>query len=930
LYDFQDSIYDYFKNGADEQDLAQSFSQNLKALMPESMFSNHPTNLQMIVSQDHSSNAANFLNLTLFMVSNKLIGQDSDISAKVYNWIKRHSDAGFLGYLLSINGPTIEALAEQLFSLAIEAGDARTVKNILDSGLDPNELRCSGTWKKRVTPLQRACELHSLELVRTLLDAGADVNSSSSSADFLLSRAIHMDKYEKMSDYVDIAELVQLLLREGANVNAAWPGGIPLINAAANCHVELVNVLLSAGGDPNVSDNDCTPLTEAVRSKGSISNIISIVRHLLQAGGYVCVTAYDGTYEYPSTVLELALCQSSVDLIQVLFEGGAYITESALITAVNEGNLEIIKLFLRSGAQVTHDAIEAAASEVESEIFWLLLDSADNDIKEIGRSRALAAAIHYGRKDLFDNLSASGSKLQRGFELTAAIEAAAKRGDIWVFHSLLHEDSIYRACAFESLGCSLRFAIANGRSDITEILLAAGASVNPPNINERSTPLLEAIIQKDVDLSQRLLAAGAAVNNTFSFSSISSCANPWHGTSILPAAVTWGYFPLIRDMIGAGADIDAPELQNGKPALIVAIESGDPITIQVLIDAGADVSAPSESGETALAAAVRNNDINIVRYLLAIGADPNERSLIAAIPKTPELMQILLTARLTRYQRYSRGFGSRTLQHAIISSNAAMIRVILSNGVDPNTILGSHYCFIYSKILGRESAFGTAIRLDTSKDLWIIQMLLRSGADPNKIVDETHNHTALLAAIERKSLGCVKMLVAVGANVNPELVGSIFRTPLQLAVEQGAKDITDVLLEQGADVNTSPCHQYGATALQFAAIKGYLGLASILLEKGADINALPARVGGRTALEGAAEHGRIDILQLLLNAGAQITGLGSKQYERARKFASKNGHIAARRLLEAFHPEKLDSHAFWDPLAMDVGDIEDLGIGDWT
>jgi len=932
FHDFQASIVDHFKKGADGEDLSKSFSQNLKALMPENVFSSHAANLQMIVSQHHSSAAVNFLNLTLFMMSNKFFEPDSDIYTQVYNWIKRRSDAGFLEYLLSISGPTAEALVEQLLPLAIEAGDARTVKKMLNSGLDPNELRCSRACRPQITPLQRACELRSLELVRVLLDAGADVNSSPSGTCSPLTCAVdHMDEDGKILDHVDI-ELVQVLLRAGANVNPA-PNESPLINAAANCHVELVTVLLSAGADPNFfnEDHPATPLTEAVQSEGSISDIISIVRHLLQAGANAHATIYDD--DEALTVLDYALCQSRVDLIQVLLEAGAHTTESTLISAVCS-NLDIVKLFLSSGARVTQKVIEHAASNGESEIFWLLLDSADDGTKERSLSGALTAAIHHGKKDLIDMLCASGVELRSTPELTAAIEAAADRGDISVLRLLLNDDSTYRPSAVKSLGCSLCSSIAKGRSDITKMLLAAGADVNSQNSETKRTPLLEAILQRDADLSQRLLAAGAAVNTTNSdfLSLYNRCT-----VSVLPAAVAWGYYPLIRDIIGAGAEINTPESEKGKTALTVAVERGDRVTIQLLIDAGADVNASAASyfGHTALAAAVGNNDINMVRYLLALGADPNEQSLIAAVPKSPELMQIILTARLTRYQRYSRGFGSRALQYAITSSNAAMIEVLLSNGVDPNTIVR----FQYGENQGwasvsfshrRDSAFGTAIRLDRSNDLWMIQMLLRGGANPNKIVCETPNQTALLAAINKKSLRLVKTLIAAGANVNPKLVARISHTPLQLAAEQGSMDITDALLEQGADVNASPCDRYGATALQFAAIKGYLGIASVLLEKGADINASPAKVGGRTALEGASEHGRIDMLQFLLKAGAQVIGLGSEQYERARKFASKNGHIAARRLLETYHAQQLDGHAAWDLSATDVGNIEDVEFEDWT
>jgi hypothetical protein len=77
----------------------------------------------------------------------------------------------------------------------------------------------------------------------------------------------------------------------------------------------------------------------------------------------------------------------------------------------------------------------------------------------------------------------------------------------------------------------------------------------------------------------------------------------------------------------------------------------------------------------------------IVHYLLSLGADSDEKSLIAAVSASTELVQILLAARLSRYQRYPKGYGCGTLQRAIESKNEAMIEILLANGVDTNTIV---------------------------------------------------------------------------------------------------------------------------------------------------------------------------------------------------------------------------------------------------
>lgn len=201
-------------------------------------------------------------------------------------------------------------------------------------------------------------------------------------------------------------------------------------------------------------------------------------------------------------------------------------------------------------------------------------------------------SIQHGRKDLIDSLSASGVNLQCDSDLKTAIEAATTRGDISVIRLLLNNDSTYRASVVKSLGCSLCYAISKGHSELTEMLLTVGADVNcssASNSTLHRTPLFAAILRKDADLSQRLLASGAAVNTR----NIPNYSNPYHGmtTSVLPAAVACGNYPLVQGIISAGAEIDAPDSNEGKTALTVAVEKGDFVTIQLLMDASAEVNS---------------------------------------------------------------------------------------------------------------------------------------------------------------------------------------------------------------------------------------------------------------------------------------------------------------------------------------------------
>lgn len=502
-----------------------------------------------------------------------------------------------------------------------------------------------------------------------------------------------------------------------------------------------------------------------------------------------------------------------------------------------------------------------------------------------------------------------------------------KTGNMEVLNFLLDENSEFQTLSLESLDTGLRTAISNSQNDITELLLRTGANVNG-ELGLEYSPLSESMKRNDCRLAKQLLLAGAAVNGDKDEATI----------SVLPLAVEWGYYPLIQDIISAGAEINAPYYRDGSiTALFIAVEKKSKEVIKLLIDAGANVNAPEAvvTGKTALLAASRNVDLQMVRYLLELGADLDEHSLTVAVACSIDLVHMLLEARLHQYKRFSRGYGGGALQHAIRLKDATMIKLLLGKGIDANIILNERVGDVVKMFYDSQlplapyierghSALGFSIKSDKSKDSGIVRLLLHR-ADPNSIVTNSRQ-TALLMGIDEGNLGLVKVLIAAGADANPSLKFGVQRTPLQHAAERGRIDIVNVLLDNGADINAPPFERYGATALQFAAIGGYIGMAKLLIERGVDVNAHSAIIGGKTALEGAAEHGRIDMLQLLLNNGAQVIGTGVKQYKRARELAIENGHRAACRLLEKYNADILEIFNDRDQTFTDLGFREELPV----
>jgi ankyrin repeat protein len=310
--------------------------------------------------------------------------------------------------------------------------------------------------------------------------------------------------------------------------------------------------------------------------------------------------------------------------------------------------------------------------------------------------------------------------------------------------------------------------------------------------------------------------------------------------------------------------------------------------------------------------AAEQDNLPWIQFLLTQGADTRDSmALLRAVKyraKATTIQMLLETAGGRKYCN-NRPYGSAALRKAIRYRDLDMID-LLSKNVDIDTIESSTEELDRRKKVTPTNPLGEAILM---RDLEIVRILLDKGANANTYVsyngwitgDGTNTSQSwlprvspLLAAIDMQSLPIVQLLVEHGAEVDYKRKHGISRTPLQRAAENGEFDIVRYLVAQGALVDTRPVYS-GATALQLAAMSGYVGIATFLLEHGADPNYPPAEGAGRTAFEAAAEWARIDMMSLLMQAGVQLEmEVGDppeSQFERAQRFAEKNGFPASKR-----------------------------------
>lgn len=156
----------------------------------------------------------------------------------------------------------------------------------------------------------------------------------------------------------------------------------------------------------------------------------------------------------------------------------------------------------------------------------------------------------------------------------------------------------------------------------------------------------------------------------------------------------FGLNEIVKMLLEAGQHIDAKNKQNWT-ALHMAAERGYAVTVQLLIDEGADINAvtykPSyaASGSTALHWAAENGHEKVLKVLLENGAEIDvqtswgETALHWAAQNGHVGAIILLLNKGANLEAESR-FGYRPIESAALSGNEAAVRFLIDRGADPS------------------------------------------------------------------------------------------------------------------------------------------------------------------------------------------------------------------------------------------------------
>lgn len=275
----------------------------------------------------------------------------------------------------------------------------------------------------------------------------------------------------------------------------------------------------------------------------------------------------------------------------------------------------------------------------------------------------LLLACENGSEGIVRVLLDAGAKAdvsQRGGE--EAIMVAARTGRAGVVKLLLEKGARVESHV-RSKQTALMWAAAEGHAEVIEVLVKSGAKVDE-RLDSGFTAFLFAAREGKSAAVKKLLQLGANVHDAIETKESTGGRDAPDGTSAVLLAVENGHFELAMDLVRAGADPN--DMRNGFTALHTLTwvrrpphgddEAGQPPPsthgklssldfIREIVKAGAKVDATLAKGAkakafgainfhgaTAFLLACRNADLEMMKLLVELGADPHKPNADGSTP----------------------------------------------------------------------------------------------------------------------------------------------------------------------------------------------------------------------------------------------------------------------------------------------------------
>ena len=430
---------------------------------------------------------------------------------------------------------------------------------------------------------------------------------------------------------------------------AGYAAGSDAANAAQRKDTAALRTLVTKKADVNAAQPDGTTALHWAAHW----NDVDAVKMLLRAGA-----SPKTANRYGASPLSEAANAANVEIVKALLQAGADAKalttpdgETVLMTASRTGNLEIVRLLLDGGADVN-------AQE-----------------KYKGQTALMWAAIE---------------------RHAPVVKLLLERGADWKTRGMYRETRPPRLSAASSISpiprggfSALHFAAREGDVETVRVMLDGGVDINYGDVDNTSA-LTVALMNKQFTLAKFLIDRGADPNvvdasgRTALYASIDIRNEDWSTLPNRPLEDSLPSLEIVKALLARGAKVDAPlkrplpgrsgmdagdtALGDGTTPMMRAARSGDHEVIRLLLAKGADPKLTTRDGNTAL--------------LFAAGVGYRDKNTRGTEADALESVKVLMAAGLDVKQTNSR--GENTLHGAANRGADVITKFLLDQGMDVN------------------------------------------------------------------------------------------------------------------------------------------------------------------------------------------------------------------------------------------------------
>lgn len=397
-----------------------------------------------------------------------------------------------------------------------------------------------------------------------------------------------------------------------------------------------------------------------------------------------------------------------------------------------------------------------------------------------------------------------GARVNQPVTYKTALMHAASEGHVEIVKLLLARGAEVNAQTYE--GTALMMAVRGGHANIVKLLLDAHAEVNAkhrigytaltmsagPSLPEMNPAPGKPLPPPASEIMGLLLECGADANLS--------------GQSGQTALMEANSAAKVKLLVAHGAQLNTRD-EEGETALIHAADRGDVEVVEALLQAGADASVRDAKGATALMRALEE----VPDYKIARSEElPKRRLAVARVLMTPNAGDV----------NAQNENGETLLMRAASLGDTEIVKLLLARGADVNRtdVFGNTAAvFAYEKdnvaiqeLLKKAKPHRQTLNAFLraaieKKDSAKVKELLAKGADANYeyAIDYSHKdikRTVLILAAKVDDPATVQMLLAAGANPNAKglIYGSEHGLEYGTALEAAKSPAVITLLQKAA------------------------------------------------------------------------------------------------------------------------------------